>query len=221
MLAAPMPAALECRSISFARGGRPILSGFNLLLGTGEQALLLGPSGSGKTSLLNLAAGLLTPDSGVVLLDGEPMTASPAARDALRRRKVGIIFQTLRLISALSLRGNLELAARLAGQPTDGIDRLLEQLALAHRAEARPRALSQGEAQRAAIARALVARPALLLADEPTSALDDDNAARVAALLTGLAANQGTALLVATHDSRLKAHIPRTIQLDQAAGAPA
>jgi putative ABC transport system ATP-binding protein len=216
-----MPAALECRSISFARGGRPILSGFNLLLGTGEQALLLGPSGSGKTSLLNLAAGLLTPDSGVVLLDGEPMTASPAARDALRRRKVGIIFQTLRLISALSLRGNLELAARLAGQPTDGIDRLLEQLALAHRAEARPRALSQGEAQRAAIARALVARPALLLADEPTSALDDDNAARVAALLTGLAANQGTALLVATHDSRLKAHIPRTIQLDQAAGAPA
>jgi len=221
MLAAPMPAALECRSISFARGGRPILSGFNLLLGTGEQALLLGPSGSGKTSLLNLAAGLLTPDSGVVLLDGEPMTASPAARDALRRRKVGIIFQTLRLISALSLRGNLELAARLAGQPTDGIDRLLEQLALAHRAEARPRALSQGEAQRAAIARALVARPALLLADEPTSALDDDNAARVAGLLTGLAANQGTALLVATHDSRLKAHIPRTIQLDQAAGAPA
>jgi putative ABC transport system ATP-binding protein len=216
-----MPAALECRSISFARGGRPILSGFNLLLGTGEQALLLGPSGSGKTSLLNLAAGLLTPDSGVVLLDGEPMTASPAARDALRRRKVGIIFQTLRLISALSLRGNLELAARLAGQPTDGIDRLLEQLALAHRAEARPRALSQGEAQRAAIARALVARPALLLADEPTSALDDDNAARVAALLTGLAANQGTALLVATHDSRLKAHTPRTIQLDQAAGAPA
>jgi putative ABC transport system ATP-binding protein len=216
-----MPAALECRSISFARGGRPILSGFNLLLGTGEQALLLGPSGSGKTSLLNLAAGLLTPDSGVVLLDGEPMTASPAARDALRRRKVGIIFQTLRLISALSLRGNLELAARLAGQPTDGIDRLLEQLALAHRAEARPRALSQGEAQRAAIARALVARPALLLADEPTSALDDDNAARVAGLLTGLAANQGTALLVATHDSRLKAHIPRTIQLDQAAGAPA
>jgi putative ABC transport system ATP-binding protein len=216
-----MPAALECRSISFTRGGRPILSGFNLLLGTGEQALLLGPSGSGKTSLLNLAAGLLTPDSGVVLLDGEPMTASPAARDALRRRKVGIIFQTLRLISALSLRGNLELAARLAGQPTDGIDRLLEQLALAHRAEARPRALSQGEAQRAAIARALVARPALLLGDEPTSALDDDNAARVAALLTGLAANQGTALLVATHDSRLKAHIPRTIQLDQAAGAPA
>jgi putative ABC transport system ATP-binding protein len=216
-----MPAALECRSISFARGGRPILSGFNLLLGTGEQALLLGPSGSGKTSLLNLAAGLLTPDSGVVLLDGEPMTASPAARDALRRRKVGIIFQTLRLISALSLRGNLELAARLAGQPTDGIDHLLEQLALAHRAEARPRALSQGEAQRAAIARALVARPALLLADEPTSALDDDNAARVAGLLTGLAANQGTALLVATHDSRLKAHIPRTIQLDQAAGAPA
>ncbi|MFN7397913.1 MAG: ABC transporter ATP-binding protein, partial [Sandaracinobacter sp.] len=179
------------------------------------------PSGSGKTSLLNLAAGLLTPDSGVGLLDGEPMMASPAARDALRRRKVGIIFQTLRLISALSLRGNLELAARLAGQPTNGIDRLLEQLALAHRAEARPRALSQGEAQRAAIARALVARPAPLRADEPTSALDDDNAARVAALLTGLAADQGTALLVATHDSRLKAHIPRAIQLDQAAGAPA
>jgi putative ABC transport system ATP-binding protein len=129
------------------------------------------------------------------------------------------VFQTLRLISALSLRDNLLLAARLAGQPTDGIDRLLDQLALSPRAHARPRALSQGEAQRAAIARALVARPALLLADEPTSALDDANADRVAALLTGLAAEQGTALLVATHDSRLKAHIPHAIQL--AAPAPA
>ncbi len=213
----PMPPVLSLRDIGFARGGRPILGHFNLDLAPGEQALLLGPSGSGKTSLLNLAAGLLSPDSGEILLRGEPMPARPAARDALRRRTVGIVFQTLRLVSALTLRGNLELAARLAGRPTTEIDQLLETLGLAHRAQARPRELSQGEAQRAAIARALVARPALLLADEPTSALDDASADRVATLLTGLSAANGTALLVATHDSRLKAHIGRTIQLERLA----
>lgn len=208
-----MSPVLDLRSISLARGGRPVLQHFSLSLAGGDQALLLGPSGCGKTSLLNIAAGLLTPDSGEVRLAGEPMPARPADRDALRRRTIGIIFQTLRLISALSLRDNLALAARLAGRPADGIDRLLGELNLGHRADARPRALSQGEAQRAAIARALIARPALLLADEPTSALDDANAARVATLLTGLAAEQGTALLVATHDSRLKAHIGRAIAL--------
>lgn len=212
-----MPNALELRSIRLARNGRPILTDFSLALAPGEQALLLGPSGCGKTSLLNIAAGLLTPDSGDVLLMGEPMPAQAAQRDALRRRTVGIVFQTLRLISALSLRDNLALAARLAGEPADGIDRLLGELNLSHRADARPRALSQGEAQRAAIARALVARPALLLADEPTSALDDANTARAAELLVRLAAEQGSALLIATHDSRLKAHIPRTIQLAGAA----
>lgn len=210
---AAMSPVLELRSVHLSRSGRPILSDFSLSLGAGEQALLLGPSGCGKTSLLNIAAGLLTPDSGEVRLAGEPMPARPADRDALRRRTVGIVFQTLRLISALSLRDNLVLAARLAGQPADGIPQLIDQLNLAHRADARPRSLSQGEAQRAAIARALVARPALLLADEPTSALDDDNSARVAGLLTDLAAKQGTALLVATHDSRLRAHIGRTIEL--------
>lgn len=208
-----MPFALELRSIHLARAGRPILTDFNLTLEAGEQALLLGPSGCGKTSLINIAAGLLTPDRGDVQIAGERMPSRPADRDALRRRTTAIVFQTLRLISALSLHDNLLLAARLAGQSADGIAQLLEQLNLTHRAQARPRALSQGEAQRAAIARALVARPALLLADEPTSALDDGNAARVAGLLTGLAAERGTALLVATHDSRLKAHIGRAIQL--------
>jgi putative ABC transport system ATP-binding protein len=216
-----MPNALELRSIRLARNGRPILTDFSLALAPGEQALLLGPSGCGKTSLLNIVAGLLTPDSGDVLLMGEPMPAQAAQRDALRRRTVGIVFQTLRLISALSLRDNLALAARLAGQPADGIDRLLGELNLSHRADARPRALSQGEAQRAAIARALVARPALLLADEPTSALDDANTARAAELLVRLAAEQGSTLLIATHDSRLKAHIPRTIQLAAAEGVAA
>jgi putative ABC transport system ATP-binding protein len=216
-----MPNALELRSIRLARNGRPILTDFSLALAPGEQALLLGPSGCGKTSLLNIVAGLLTPDSCDVLLMGEPMPAQAAQRDALRRRTVGIVFQTLRLISALSLRDNLALAARLAGQPADGIDRLLGELNLSHRADARPRALSQGEAQRAAIARALVARPALLLADEPTSALDDANTARAAELLVRLAAEQGSTLLIATHDSRLKAHIPRTIQLAAAEGVAA
>jgi putative ABC transport system ATP-binding protein len=215
---AQTPPALAFRDVSLSRSGRQILDRFNLQLAPGEQALLLGPSGSGKTSLLHLAAGLLTPDSGAISLAGQEMPARPADRDSLRRQTVGIVFQTLRLISALTLRGNLALAARLSGQPDTQIDQLLEQLGLGHRADARPRALSQGEAQRAAIARALVARPALLLADEPTSALDDASADRVATLLTGLSAAQGTALLVATHDSRLKPHFSRTIDL---AGQPA
>lgn len=206
------PALAMCR-VSFSRAGRPILNHFSLQLEAGEQALLLGPSGSGKTSVLNLAAGLLSADSGEIHVGGAAMPARPADRDALRCRQVGIVFQTLRLISALSLRGNLALAARLAGQAEPRIDLLLDQLGLSHRAHARPRELSQGEAQRAAIARALVARPALLLADEPTSALDDESADRVATLLADLSAAQGTALLVATHDNRLKARFARRIEL--------
>lgn len=208
-----MTPLLAIQDLHFSRGDQPILSGFNLRQNPGQHLLLLGPSGSGKSTLINLIAGLLTPDSGSISLGGVPMPAAPRARDELRRRRIAIIFQSLRLVSALSLGANLQLAAKLAGQPAEGISELLERLGLAARAGAKPRELSQGEAQRAAIARALVARPALLLADEPTSALDDRNADVVGRLLVETAAETGATLLVATHDTRLAAHIPATLRL--------
>ncbi len=209
-----MTPLLELQDLHFARAGRPIFTGLNLSLQPGAHMLLLGPSGSGKSTLINLVAGLLTADSGQILLNGEPMPASARARDALRRRQIAIVFQSLRLVSSLSLGANLQLAAKLAGQPADSIPALLHKLGLEGRAQAKPRELSQGEAQRAAIARALVARPALLLADEPTSALDDRNADIVGRLLVERAAEAGSTLLVATHDSRLAAHIPNLVRLD-------
>lgn len=209
-----MAPVLSMQAVQFARSGRQILSAFDLAVAAGEHTLLLGPSGSGKTTLLNLAAGLLTPDSGKIAIAGTAMPEPASARDSLRRTHVGIVFQTLRLVSALTVSGNLELAARLSGKPADGIGQLLETLGIGHRSRARPRELSQGEAQRAAIARAIVSRPLLLLADEPTSALDDRNADMVARLLLDSAAAHGSTLVIATHDTRLRRYIGHIVELE-------
>jgi putative ABC transport system ATP-binding protein len=207
---------LTMEAVHFARSGRHVLSAFDLKVESGRHTLLLGPSGSGKTTILNLAAGLLSAESGKIEIAGKPMPATAAARDSLRRANIGIIFQTLRLVSALTLFQNLELAARLSGRQTNDVRPLLATLGISHRADARPRNLSQGEAQRAAIARALVARPQLLLADEPTSALDDANTEAVAQLLLESAAAHGSTLVIATHDARLKRHIENVITLETA-----
>ncbi len=211
--------ALELEAVSYARGGRAILDRVSLALAPGAHHLLLGRSGSGKTTLLHLVAGLITPDSGEVRVAGEDMSgASPSARSAIRRRHIGIVFQGIRLVGALSVAGNLALAQQLAGRPDAAlVAHVLDRLGLAGLAGRKPRELSQGEAQRAAIARAIVTRPTLLLADEPTSALDDANAAAVASLLLETAADAGATLLVATHDARLLAHVPRHMRLDREA----
>jgi putative ABC transport system ATP-binding protein len=126
-----------------------------------------------------------------------------------------VVFQTLRLIGALSVRENLALAQRLAlgANDPDAIEGLIAQVGLSHRADARPRELSQGEGQRAAIARALCAKPAIVVADEPTSALDDANAIAMSDLLLATAEATGATLLIATHDNRLKARFDRTLNL--------
>ena len=200
---------LKAKELSKAYEGRPVLAGVSFSLAAGERALLLGPSGSGKSTLLNLLCGLQRADSGQVMLGDAPID------DGVRRRHFGIVFQSLRLISALTLRANLALAQKLqtGGSDLVRINTLLERLGIAHRAHARPHELSQGEAQRAAIARAAVVRPAVLVADEPTSALDAANAAAVAALLGEMAEEAGAALLVATHDDRLRPHFTRTLTL--------
>ncbi|MFM7403416.1 MAG: ABC transporter ATP-binding protein [Erythrobacter sp.] len=208
---------LTVRDLGKAYAGRTVLSDVSFTAAPGERLLLLGPSGSGKSTLLNCLCGLQRPDTGAVMLGAETIASaqSTAQADALRRRHFGIVFQTLRLVSALNVRANLALAQKLQNGTSDAraIDRVLERLGIADKADARPHELSQGEAQRAAIARAAVVQPAVLVADEPTSALDHDNAAAVAALLTELAEETGATLIIATHDDRLRPHFARTLTL--------
>ncbi len=209
---------LTVREVGKAYDGRSVLSDISFSLNAGENALLLGPSGSGKSTLLNIVCGLQKPDAGSVEVDGELVAAADrsANSDLVRKRAMGIIFQTLRLVSALSVRANLALAQRLQAGSVDHemIDDVIERLGIAHRASARPFELSQGEAQRAAIARALVVRPKLLIADEPTSALDRTNTETVAKMLFEAAQEAGATLLVATHDDRLRPFFERTFSLE-------
>lgn len=207
---------LEIRGLRHAYGGTTVLSVPSWDVAAGEASLVLGPSGSGKSTLLNVIAGLATPTEGSVRVGGEDVTRlSPAARDAFRARRVGLVLQTLHLIGVVTVRENLRLAQRLAGFRVDDarIDEVLAGLGIAALAGAPAGRLSVGEAQRVAIARAVVNRPSLLLADEPTSALDDANCARALSLLAGQAAACGATLLVATHDNRIRDRFARRLEL--------
>jgi ABC-type lipoprotein export system ATPase subunit len=184
--------------------------------GKGEQWLLLGQSGSGKTTLLHLLGGLLRPLSGEVRVDGTSLSSlSKANLDNFRGQHIGIVFQRPHFVQALNLLENIHLAAFLANRPIDPqrTQFLLENLQIAHKAKSRPNDLSQGEQQRAAIARALLNGPSVILADEPTSALDDTNALKVARILEEQAIKHNASLLIVTHDARLKDHFANSIQL--------
>lgn len=182
----------------------------------GARALVRGPSGSGKSTLLGILAGLIRPDGGAIRVAGVRLAdLGEGPRDAWRARTIGFVFQTLHLIEAISVADNLRLARRLARlSPDDGlVSSLLDGLGLAREAGAKPATLSHGQAQRAAIARALVTRPRLLLADEPTSALDDANAGAVAELLERHAREAGATLVVASHDGRIAGRFETTLDL--------
>jgi putative ABC transport system ATP-binding protein len=194
----------------------------NLDIAKGEHTLLIGPSGSGKSTLLNIVAGLITPATGKILIDGVLTTGlTSRARDHLRGQKIGLVMQRLHLIGALSVMDNLRMAQQIAtGQSDDRqLMLLLGELNIADKAKRFPRALSQGEAQRVAIARALVNRPALLIADEPTSALDDSNTDTAISLLLDQAHKHGATLLVATHDHRIKPSFKHTVALGATAAS--
>lgn len=185
---------------------RAAVSVRRLVVESGSHLCLAGRSGSGKTTLLNILCGVLVPSSGRVRLDDTDLFAlGEAARDALRARSIGCIFQTFNLLDGLTAFENLTLAQRFAGISASDArrraDELLELLGLRERAAARPSELSVGEQQRVAIARAVSKRPSLVLADEPTASLDDENAARVIELL--LETCTDSTLVVATHDTRL------------------
>jgi ABC-type lipoprotein export system ATPase subunit len=184
--------------------------------GTGEHWLLAGASGSGKTTLLHILAALTTPTIGRVVVGGIDLgRLSGAARDHWRGRNVGLVPQRLHLVGALNVADNLRLAQYLAGLPDDPgrVRSLLESVGVADLARRYPRELSQGQAQRVAVARAVVNRPALVLADEPTANLDDTHAAAALELLRTQALASGAALIVASHDARVRPLLPHAYAL--------
>ncbi|WP_298281897.1 ATP-binding cassette domain-containing protein [Novosphingobium sp.] len=209
-------AALAVSNLSHAFAGQAVLQDVTFRIDPASHMLLLGPSGSGKSTLINIITGILPCQSGAIHIAGEPMSgANGRQRDDLRRRRIGVVFQSLRLVSALTVRRNLHLAQKLAtgNSVPEQVDALLDRLGIRHRADAPLRKLSQGQLQRAAIGRALIGAPDLLVADEPTSALDDANAASTIDLLLETAAAQGTSLLVATHDKRIMDRISHQLVL--------
>lgn len=187
--------------------GTPALNGVSLRVRRGEAVAVMGPSGCGKSTLLNIVAGLDRPTSGSVVVHGEDLDRLDEKGLALfRRRRIGMIFQFFNLIDDLSALDNVALAAQLAGTaPAQARRRaleLLDELGIAGRKDAYPGVLSGGERQRVAVARALMNRPAVLLADEPTGALDTRSGEQVMDLLIDL--NQiGQTLLMVTHEQNL------------------
>ncbi|MCX5193557.1 ABC transporter ATP-binding protein [Streptomyces sp. NBC_00249] len=177
----------------------------------GSLTAVIGPSGSGKSSLLAVAATLVTPDSGRVVVAGQDVTALGAAeKSALRREKIGIVFQQPNLLASLTAAEQLQVMAHLSGRPARQVRaralELLDAVGLADKADKRPHQLSGGQRQRVNIARALMNEPAVLLVDEPTSALDHERGAAVLDLLVTLTRERATATVLVTHD---RAHLER------------
>ncbi|WP_433518074.1 ABC transporter ATP-binding protein [Nonomuraea sp. CA-143628] len=188
-------------------GETAALDGVSLEIRAGEAVAVMGPSGCGKSTLLNMIAGLDRPTSGTVTVHGEELSELDETGLALfRRRRIGMIFQFFNLLDDLSALDNVALAAQLTGTPATHARRralqLLDELGLADRATMYPTVLSGGERQRVAVARALMNRPAVLLADEPTGALDSHSGEQVMDLLLDLH-QIGQTLLLVTHDERL------------------
>lgn len=198
---------LKTSSLSYQYPKGPKLSFQDLLLADQQHTLVLGDSGSGKSTLLNLIAGFSSPTTGQVIINGQDLyQLSGSDLDKFRAQNLGFIFQEAHLLKNLSVTENIKLAQSLAGLAVDeqAIKSLLEKLQLGGFGNRKPNELSRGQVQRVAIARALINKPLLLIADEPTAALDDKNTFLVVELIKGLAKEQGSTLLISTHDKRLK-----------------
>jgi putative ABC transport system ATP-binding protein len=194
-----------------------ILKGIDLEIPQGQFAAIMGPSGSGKSTLLGLLAGLDSPTSGQVLLDGEDITTLGEDQMALLRgRKIGFVFQSYHLIPTLTAEENVLLPMELSGQDSGGRARareLLDRVGLAGRFDHYPVQLSGGEQQRVALARAFALHPPILLADEPTGNLDSATGQAVLDLLLALNREQGTTMVLVTHEQPLADRADRRILL--------
>ncbi len=194
-----------------------ILAAVDLEINAGESVAIVGASGSGKTTLLGILAGLDTPSTGTVALDGHELTLlTEEQRARLRGEVVGFVFQSFQLLGSLTALENVMLPGELRGDSDPGRDamQLLGRVGLTERAGHYPRQLSGGEQQRVAIARAFASRPKVLFADEPTGNLDTATGARIIDLLFGLNSDYGTTLVLVTHDARLADRCDRVIELD-------
>lgn len=201
-------------------GRRPLARLPHLTIDDGGSAVLTGPSGAGKTTLLLGIAGMADRIEGSIQINDVDVARMGArARDRHRGRSIGMVFQDLHLVPGLSALDNLLLAPYASGAPRDRTRaiELLDRLGLADRRHARAETLSRGEAQRTAIARAALLRPSLILADEPTASLDDEACVAVLNLLIDATRESGAALLIATHDSRVKARIGNVAVAESAA----
>ena len=210
--------SLTTKDVVLARNGRPFARLPDLDVPAGRSAAIVGASGSGKTTALMALAGVLAPLSGAIHVGRTDLWALGVhARDRLRGRQIGLVFQSFHLVDALSVEENLLLAARCAGVEVDRgrADRLLEQLNLTDVRFRRTDCISQGQAQRVAVARALFNRPSVVLADEPTSALDDANATALLTALSEGADVESAGLILATHDRRVLKIVDSVIEVER------
>lgn len=205
------------KSVTTTDGILHILSSIDLIIKSGESIAIVGESGSGKSTLISLLAGLDTPTSGSISLNGKSLIAMDEdGRAAMRNELIGFVFQSFQLLQGLTALENVMLPLELSGDKNAkaAATALLDRVGLSHRLSHTPQKLSGGEQQRVALARAFVTKPSILFADEPTGNLDSKTGAHIIDLLFELNLENKTTLILVTHDQALAARCQRTIKLD-------